>query len=58
MIVILGPKGITCILVEKGTPGLDFGKKERKVSGVPLRGFLKKLKGQPSSTFMLFTLMM
>ena len=57
MIVILGPKGITCILVEKGTPGLDFGKKERKVNGLPLRGFLKKLKRQPSS-FMLFTLMM
>ena len=26
-----GPKGISCILVEKGTPGLSFGKKERKV---------------------------
>jgi len=26
-----GPKGITCILVEKGTPGLEFGQKERKV---------------------------
>jgi len=26
-----GPKGISCILVEKGTPGLEFGKKERKV---------------------------
>lgn len=27
-----GPKGITCILVENGTPGLEFGKKEKKVS--------------------------
>ena len=27
-----GPKGISCILVEKGTPGLSFGKKEKKVS--------------------------
>ena len=26
-----GPKGISYILVEKGTPGLGFGKKERKV---------------------------
>uniref|UniRef100_A0A8C5L4M2 Acyl-Coenzyme A dehydrogenase family, member 8 n=1 Tax=Jaculus jaculus TaxID=51337 RepID=A0A8C5L4M2_JACJA len=26
-----GPKGISCIVVEKGTPGLSFGKKERKV---------------------------
>ncbi|XP_072320325.1 isobutyryl-CoA dehydrogenase, mitochondrial [Eucyclogobius newberryi] len=26
-----GPKGISCLLVEKGTPGLGFGKKERKV---------------------------
>jgi isobutyryl-CoA dehydrogenase len=26
-----GPKGISCLLVEKGTHGLDFGKKERKV---------------------------
>eukprot|EP00842_Homolaphlyctis_polyrhiza_P007046 jgi/Hompol1/930/HPOL_005470-RA len=26
-----GPKGISCILVEKGTPGLSFGKKEKKV---------------------------
>ncbi|XP_048471541.1 isobutyryl-CoA dehydrogenase, mitochondrial isoform X3 [Rhincodon typus] len=25
-----GPKGISCLLVEKGTPGLSFGKKERK----------------------------
>lgn len=28
-----GPKGISCIVVEKGTPGLSFGKKEKKVSG-------------------------
>ena len=26
-----GPKGISCILVEKGTAGLSFGKKEKKV---------------------------
>ena len=26
-----GAKGISCILVEKGTPGLSFGKKENKV---------------------------
>ncbi|KAI9209174.1 acyl-coenzyme A dehydrogenase family, member 8 [Polychytrium aggregatum] len=26
-----GPKGISCFLVEKGTPGLSFGKKEQKV---------------------------
>jgi alkylation response protein AidB-like acyl-CoA dehydrogenase len=26
-----GPKGITALLVEKGTPGLGFGKKERKL---------------------------
>jgi len=26
-----GPKGISCILVEKGMKGLSFGKKERKV---------------------------
>ncbi|KAM4652578.1 isobutyryl-CoA dehydrogenase, mitochondrial [Discoglossus pictus] len=26
-----GPRGISCILVEKGTPGLSFGKKEKKV---------------------------
>ncbi|XP_034522001.1 isobutyryl-CoA dehydrogenase, mitochondrial isoform X2 [Ailuropoda melanoleuca] len=26
-----GPKGISCIIVEKGTPGLSFGKKEKKV---------------------------
>ncbi|XP_055349304.1 isobutyryl-CoA dehydrogenase, mitochondrial-like [Paramacrobiotus metropolitanus] len=26
-----GPKGISCVLVEKGTKGLSFGKKERKV---------------------------
>ena len=25
------PKGISCILVEKGTPGLSFGKKEEKL---------------------------
>ncbi|MEM9840776.1 MAG: acyl-CoA dehydrogenase family protein, partial [Pseudomonadota bacterium] len=26
-----GPKGISCFLVEKNTPGLDFGKNERKM---------------------------
>ncbi|XP_025098642.1 isobutyryl-CoA dehydrogenase, mitochondrial-like isoform X1 [Pomacea canaliculata] len=26
-----GPRGISCILVEKNTPGLSFGKKEKKV---------------------------
>ncbi|KAK7905184.1 hypothetical protein WMY93_017791 [Mugilogobius chulae] len=26
-----GPKGISCLVVEKGTPGLSFGKKECKV---------------------------
>src|SRR5690606_10984276 len=26
-----GPGGISCIVVEKGTPGLSFGKKERKL---------------------------
>ncbi len=26
-----GPKGISCIIVEKGTPGLSFGKKEKKL---------------------------
>lgn len=26
-----GPKGISCLLVEKGSPGLAFGKKEKKV---------------------------
>ncbi|XP_065711621.1 isobutyryl-CoA dehydrogenase, mitochondrial isoform X1 [Patagioenas fasciata] len=26
-----GPKGISCLVLEKGTPGLSFGKKERKV---------------------------
>jgi alkylation response protein AidB-like acyl-CoA dehydrogenase len=26
-----GPNGISCVIVEKGTPGLSFGKKERKM---------------------------
>ncbi|NWH66321.1 ACAD8 protein, partial [Geococcyx californianus] len=26
-----GPKGISCLVLEKGTPGLSFGKKEKKV---------------------------
>jgi isobutyryl-CoA dehydrogenase len=28
---VAGPKGISCVLVEKGTPGLSFGKKEEKL---------------------------
>jgi hypothetical protein len=28
----LAPKGISCVVVEKGTPGLSFGKKENKVT--------------------------
>lgn len=37
-----GPKGISCILVEKGTPGLSFGKKEKKVgwSSQPTRAVM------------------
>lgn len=27
-----GAKGISCFILEKGTPGLSFGKKEKKVS--------------------------
>ena len=26
-----GPKGISCLVVENGTPGLSFGKKEEKL---------------------------
>ena len=26
-----GPKGISCLVVEKGTPGLSFGKQEKKL---------------------------
>jgi len=26
-----GPRGVSCLVVEKGTPGLGFGKKERKM---------------------------
>jgi len=26
-----GPKGISCLVVEKGTPGLSFGKREKKM---------------------------
>jgi isobutyryl-CoA dehydrogenase len=26
-----GPRGISCLVVEKGTPGLSFGKKEKKL---------------------------
>uniref|UniRef100_A0A673KGE8 short-chain 2-methylacyl-CoA dehydrogenase n=1 Tax=Sinocyclocheilus rhinocerous TaxID=307959 RepID=A0A673KGE8_9TELE len=29
-----GPKGISCLVVEKGTPGLSFGKKEKKVMNI------------------------
>lgn len=31
MCLFLGPKGISSLIVEKGTPGLSFGKKEKKV---------------------------
>lgn len=31
-----GPKGISCVIVENGTPGLSFGKKEKKVSALNL----------------------
>lgn len=33
-----GPKGISCLVVEKGTPGLNFGKKEKKVIDFLTRG--------------------
>ncbi|KAJ1569938.1 Isobutyryl-CoA dehydrogenase, mitochondrial [Nowakowskiella sp. JEL0078] len=38
----LGSKGISCILVEKGTPGLSFGKKEKKIgwNSQPTRGVI------------------
>lgn len=29
-----GPKGISCVVVEKGTAGLSFGKKEKKVMNI------------------------
>lgn len=29
-----GPKGISCLVLEKGMPGLSFGKKEKKVRGL------------------------
>ena len=35
-----GPRGISCVVVEAGTPGLSFGKQERKRGGTrspPLR---------------------
>ncbi|XP_020038808.2 isobutyryl-CoA dehydrogenase, mitochondrial isoform X1 [Castor canadensis] len=28
---VSGPKGISCMVVEKGTPGLSFGRKEKKM---------------------------
>ena len=31
LIALIGSKGISCFLIEKGTPGLSFGKKEKKV---------------------------
>ena len=31
MNLVVGPKGISSLIVEKGTPGLSFGKKESKV---------------------------
>ena len=36
-----GPKGISCLLVEKDFPGVSFGKKENKV---------KRLRGKESRT--------
>ncbi|KAJ1340169.1 hypothetical protein BSLG_005162 [Batrachochytrium salamandrivorans] len=36
-----GPKGISCFVIEKGTPGLSFGKKEKKEGqgfGIAMRG--------------------
>ena len=35
-----GPKGISCLVVEKGTPGLSFGKKEKKVESLAV-GFIQ-----------------
>jgi isobutyryl-CoA dehydrogenase len=29
---MIGPKGISCFIIEKGTKGLKFGKKEKKVN--------------------------
>ena len=29
--LVPGPKGISCVILEKDTPGLSFGAKERKV---------------------------
>jgi alkylation response protein AidB-like acyl-CoA dehydrogenase len=37
-----GPKGISCVVVEKGTPGLSFGAQEKKLGW----------KSQPTSTVM------
>lgn len=31
-----GPKGISAVVIEKGTPGMTFGKKEKKVSLVTI----------------------
>ncbi len=28
----VGPKGISCFIVDKDTPGLSFGKRENKVN--------------------------
>uniref|UniRef100_A0A671WPR4 short-chain 2-methylacyl-CoA dehydrogenase n=1 Tax=Sparus aurata TaxID=8175 RepID=A0A671WPR4_SPAAU len=35
-----GPKGISCLVVEKETPGLSFGKKEKKVESLAV-GFIQ-----------------
>ena len=32
LLSLVGPKGISCFIVEKGTPGLSFGNKEKKVA--------------------------
>ena len=34
MNLVSGPKGISTLVVEKGMPGLSFGKKERKVASM------------------------
>lgn len=49
-----GAKGITCFLVEKGTPGLEFGKKEKKVgwNSQPTRAVLFDQCQVPASNVM------
>ena len=40
-----GPKGVTCMLVENGTPGLSFGAQEKKVRAVHCRGVMLRSPG-------------